>query len=189
MNKKKLDHIWNHIEEDLAIDYQELNKEFLYQAIQQLPTYQAPDRCWAVIDQELGKSKKFSVYTYLKMAAVVIVLLAIGVLIQYNLGTKVATQYAKVYDQSIDLYQISDTTHDVFVKLKNSTCTIKPEFCNSEEFKQFELTYNELEQMQQKILAKSADYDNADQFEIMLLKIETQKKDIQQELIQQLNKS
>ncbi len=189
MNKKNIDHIWDQIEEDLAIDYQELNKEFLYQAIQQLPTYKAPDRCWSVIDQELGKSKRFSVYSYLKMAAVVLVMIAISILIQYNLSPKSPTQYAKVYDQSINLYEISDTSDNVFVELKNSTCSIKPEYCKSEEFKQFEQSYTELEHMQQEILAKSADYDNADQFETMLLKIESQKKDIQQELILQLNKS
>ncbi|HPI53935.1 MAG TPA: hypothetical protein PLU10_04535 [Chitinophagaceae bacterium] len=190
MKKDRLDSLWEHIEHDLNSKYTELQKENLYAAINNLPTYKAPDSCWLNIQEELTTTKKrYWLQPYLKLAAISLLVLSIGILIQRKLSVEKPTYYAKVYESAMNLYTIADTTNDAFTKLKNSTCNIRPDYCESDEFKQAEMAYGELNEMQAEILQKSSIYDNDDELETMLLKIETRKKAIQQELIQQLNQS
>ena len=190
MKKDRLDSLWEHIEHDLDSKYTELQKENLYAAIHNLPIYNAPDSCWINMEKELSTTKKrYWLHPYLKLAAISLLVLFIGILIQRKLNIEKPTYYAKVYEPSMNLYNIADTTNDDFAKLKNSTCNIRPDYCESDEFKQAEMAYSELNDMQAEILQKSSIYDNDDELETMLLKIETRKKAIQQELIQQLNQS
>jgi hypothetical protein len=83
--------------------------------------------------------------------------------------------------------KITEKARGVFTKIMNSTCGIKPSYCASAEFKSFEKEYKELEMMQTKILNQALQYDNENELESMLLKIENQKKSIEQRLIEQIN--
>lgn len=190
MKKNPIDSLWEHIEQDLSVEYKELHKENLYSAIHQLPTYQAPESCWMNIEASLSSTqKRFWLQPYFKIAAAVVILLGIGNLVQQKMSQQKHTYYATVYAPEVNLYNLADTASDSFDKIKNSACNLRPDFCQSDEFKQAETTYSELNEMQAQILQKSSMYDNDDELENMLLKIASRKKAIQQELIQQLNQS
>lgn len=189
MKKNKLDHIWDKIADDLSLSYQENNREALTKAIRHLPIYKAPEKVWLNIEAQLNSKSKIKKLPQVYLIAATISLL-IG--LSYLLFNKVINikekiHYSKVESSSSNLYDIADTSSSVFTKIMNSTCGIKPSYCASSEFKSFEKEYKELELMQAKILNQANHYDNENELEGMLLKIENQKKSIEQHLIEQIN--
>jgi hypothetical protein len=183
MKENKLDNIWDNINSDLELKYQETNREALIKAIHQLPFNKAPDRIWNEMEANIHKQKiKFLTPYRLKIAASVIGLLGIGLgLLFWNSNEKV-NYYSEQKPESIDLTSISDTTNSSFEKLKNATCQIKPGVCNSTEFKTITHDYSDLIQYQNKILQQSKISDD-ENLQAMLIKIEEQKKQIQQQMI------
>jgi hypothetical protein len=188
MKKNKLDHIWDKIADDLSLQYQESNREALIKAIQNLPNYKAPAKVWLNIEAELSKPSKIKklpqVYA---IAASLCLLLGLGYVVMKSIvNSSDKVHYTKVENYNNNLYEIADTTSSVFTKILNSTCGIKPSYCASAEFKNFEKEYKNLELMQAKILNQAHQYDNENELESMLLKIENQKKSIEQHLIEQI---
>lgn len=189
MKKNKLDHIWDKITDDLSLSYRENNRESLVKAIHNLPKYTAPEKVWTNIEAQLSTTSKIKklpqVYS---IAAAIILLLGLSYLVVNKVtNTNERVRYSKTESSSNNLYDIADTSSSVFTKIMNSTCGIKPSYCASAEFKSFEKEYRDLELMQTKILNQANHYDNENELESMLLKIENQKKSIEQHLIEQIN--
>lgn len=188
MKKNKLDLIWDKIADDLNLSYTESNKEALYKAIQELPTYKAPAHIWSKIEHDLiPRTKYFSLSKPFLAAASVVVILSLSFIIYRLVNVDSSVSYSKVTTNSNNLSEIADTTSTVFTRIINSSCDIKPSYCASAEFKSFEKEYQDLEKMQEKILRQADQYDNDSDLELMLLKIENQKKIIEQHLIEQIN--
>jgi hypothetical protein len=188
MQKNKLDHIWNKIADDLNLSYLEDNRESLARAIQELPKYKAPEAVWLKIETELSIKLKVKKHARFYLAAASIALLiGLTVFVFYNTNTMNQIHYVNTTNKTINLYEIADTSSSVFSKIMNSSCSIKPSYCASNEFKSYEKQYQALETMQQKILKQAVYYDNENELETMLLKIENQKKNIEQLLIAQIN--
>lgn len=183
MKKNKLDNIWDNINSDLELNYQETNRDALIKAIHQLPDYKAPDRIWNNIETTIHtpKIKIFTPYR-LKIAASIIGLLGIGLGIFFWNGSEKINYYTESKSETIDLISITDTTNSSFEKLKNATCQIKPGICNSTEFKTITHDYNDLIKYQNEILQQSKISDD-ESLQAMLIKIEEQKKHIQQQMI------
>ena len=189
MKKNKLDHIWGKIADDLSLSYIESNREALIKAINNLPDYKAPEIVWLNIEAQLNaKSKIKNLPQIYLVAATISILIGLSYLL-YNkvVNRDESIHYTKVDGNSNNLYDIADTSSTVFTKIMSSTCGIKPSYCASAEFKSFEKEYKELEMMQAKILNQAHQYDNENELESMLLKIENQKKSIEQRLIEQIN--
>jgi hypothetical protein len=187
MKKNKLDNIWDKIADDLSLNYKESNREALSKAIQELPKYKAPAKVWINIENQLKtKAKVEKLPNMYLLAASLALLIGLSIFV-YNASNKNKIQYARGTSINNNLYEIADTSSSCFNKILNSTCSIKPNYCASNEFKSFEKEYQTLEIMQQKILKQAAHYDNDDELESMLLKIENQKKNIEQRLIEQIN--
>jgi hypothetical protein len=188
MKKNKLDHIWDKIADDLSLPYQESNREALIKAIHHLPNYKAPAQVWLNIETELNKPSKIKKLTQVyAVAASLCLLIGLGYLMMKSfVDSSNKIEYTKVEINNNNLYEIADTTSSVFTKIMNSTCGIKPSYCASAEFKNFEKEYKNLELMQLKILNQANQYDNESELESMLLKIENQKKSIEQHLIEQI---
>jgi hypothetical protein len=188
MKKNKLNHIWDKISDDLNLSYTENNKEALYKAIQELPVYEAPEHMWLKIEKNLNpKTKIFRLSKSMLVAATVALIFGLSFFINKMASVESKVQYSKVNSNSNNLYNIADTSSTVFSKIITSSCEIKPTYCTSAEFKSFEKEYKDLELMQDKILKQANQYDNESDLELMLLKIENQKKNIEQYLIEQIN--
>ena len=152
-------------------------------AINNLPVYSASDKIWKQIDSRIHQPKiKFFSSRKMSIAASIVGLLgiAIGFLV-WNHSSKI-NFYAVKATENIDLMSISDTSTASFEKIKNATCQLKPNYCSSDEFKNLTKQYDELINDQHRILLQSkiSDDENLQQ---MLLKIENQKKEIQQQMI------
>lgn len=187
MKENKLDKLWENIQTDLELNYQEFNREALNKAIHQLPIYHAPEKIWLNVEQQLSPAKVFFFAPkYLKIAASVIVLLGIGLSFWIGNTTDSVHYYAEKNAVTIDLTTIADTTNNSFEKLKNATCQINPGVCTSPEFQMMTQQYHELINYQNKILQQSKISDD-ENLQEMLLKIETQKKQIQQQMMSMID--
>jgi hypothetical protein len=188
MDQQKLDKLWQNIEADLQLTYSENNREALLKAILELPEYKAPEKVWTSIDMQLTKnSVRISWKKYLSIAAMITVILSLAYLFQTKWEGANSIQYTQVPINSYDISNLADTNSTTFNDLKSITCNIQPSYCTSSEFMNYESEYNELLNMQESILQKASLYDGGEHLENMLLKIESRKKDIEQELIAKLN--
>ena len=187
MKKNKLDKIWDKIEADLGLNYKESNREALLKAIQKLPEYKAPAKVWINIEKQLKVKTNANGFSKIYLIAASFALLIGLSVFVYNTGYRSKIQYTSGTSINNNLYEIADTSSTVFSKILNNSCSVKPSYCASNEFKSFEKEYQSLELMEQKILKQAAHYDNEDDLELMLLKIENKKKNIEQRLIEQIN--
>jgi hypothetical protein len=188
MKSNKLDQVWNKIEEDLQLHYTEENREALYKAIQDLPAFICPKDLWSSIENEIQPKKlTWQKKYYAYAAAVIVFILGSMFYLQTQFKPSTPIQYASANITEYNLNQLADTSNATFDELKNATCNYKPSYCTSEEFKNYETEYQELIAMQEDILMKAKHFDGGEQMEAMLLKIESRKKNIEQELIVKLN--
>lgn len=186
MKPKKLDDIWNRIEVDLKFDAEEIGREHLYKALSELPEFLAPDHVWSRIENNIDQPKLRLKRTYWVAAASVLFLIGMFIFVKQQ-RKQAPILFAKVELSKESHYQFADTSAAVFTELKEATCSIKPSYCLSEQFIQSESEYKELLAMQSDILEHANMYDNSDQMDAMLLKLEDRKKTIEQELMAQLN--
>lgn len=187
MKPKKLDDLWHRIEADLRFDTEELGREHLYHALSELPEFLAPDHVWPQIEKNIDQPKLRFKRTYgVVAAASVLFLVGMFMFIQHQ-RKQTPIQFAKVELSKESHDPPADTSAAVFTELKEATCSIKPSYCLSERFIQSETEYKELLAMQSDILEHANMYDNSDQMDAMLLKLEDRKKSIEQELMAQLN--
>lgn len=188
MKENNLNNIWNKIADDLSLSYQESNREALSKAIHDLPQFEAPEHVWKKIETELNrKTKVINLTRVTGIAASLLILLGLGFMLIKLSSNDNKIQYTKTLDATNNWYEIADTSSNVFNKIINSTCGIKPTYCASAEFKSFEEQYKSLELMQEKILKQANQYDNDSDLEEMLIRIENQKKSIEKHLIEQIN--
>lgn len=187
MKPSKLDHIWNQIEDDLLFQYDEYHRDALQMAIQNLPTYLAPDSVWTNIEKNIDNKSLVVRWKNLLLVAAILVMLLSASLWFQQLMVEPKVLYTKANLNEVSLTNLTDTSSSIFKELKEATCSIKPSYCLSDDFIQAESEYNELLAMQEDILKHANVYDNGDQMEMMMLKLEDRKKTIEQELIAQLN--
>lgn len=112
MNKNKLDHIWDKIESDLNLSYQENNREFLIKAIRDLPNYKAPAKVWDKIEEELKVQTTVKKLPLAYKIAATITLLTGLSYFAFNkvLSKQEKIHYSKVEINSNNLYAIADTS-------------------------------------------------------------------------------
>ncbi len=190
MKQEQNDPIWLKISADLDLQYEESGRVNLEQALHTLPVYTAPESAWSNIVEGLPKKVVVRQLTFRKVmgiAAILIIMIGAFLTWQHIATKEVPVQYAKVEQSKLDLHLISDTSTQVFADLKNAVCEVRPGYCKSEEFQETEKNYQDLLEAQQQVLKKAAMYDDDAQVEQLLLHIENEKKQIEQEVIAQIN--
>lgn len=189
MKKKKLDRIWDNIEYDLILSYKESNRDAIVKAIHNLPQYKAPEKVWTKIENQLNINSKVGKRPrFFLMAAALSLIIGFSFILVLNKGTThEKIHYTQAKSNSNNFYEIADTSSSVLTKIISASCGINPVYCASAEFKDFQKEYKTLEHMQVIILKKASSYDNEKEVETMLIKIENQKKSIEQHLIDQIN--